>query len=124
MLYVDVISKEDSEGWLVAIVHFQQSGFSVHFQMSLMANDLYSFRDELVCLNNYLKGTAAFQNIEHNISVLLTADNIGHIEVRGKLRDPFDIDLETTFVFESDQTFLPPLLQSVNYILQNYKSLQ
>jgi len=35
-LYIDFVGKEDSEGWLQAIVDFNDHGFSAHFQISLM----------------------------------------------------------------------------------------
>jgi hypothetical protein len=120
VLFVSVIGKEDSEGWLKAMVHFEDSGLSAIFKISLMLNDLYSFTDQLKYLQKSLKGSAVFSNIEDNVTLKLSTDELGHIAINGKLRHPYKADLELLFVINSDQTFLPDLITECTKIIEHY----
>ena len=121
VLYVNVIGKEDSEGWLQATVCFEQDNFRADFKISLMLNDLYAFIDQLELLQKSLKGEAVFENIERNINLKLSPDGLGHIEIDGTLWHPNNRDLKTSFSIESDQTFLPDLILECKEILAHHK---
>jgi len=121
ILYVNVIEKEDGEGWLKAMVCFNDYGFSAIFEISLMLNDLYAFVDQLKPFQNSLTGTASFSNIEDNINVTLSSDGLGHVEINGMLQHTHDPDLKMLFVIKSDQTFLPELITECDQILQHYQ---
>ncbi len=121
VLHIDIIGKEDSEGWLQAMVCFEQDNFRANFKTSLMLNELYFFRDQLELLQKNLKGEAVFENIERNINLKLATDGLGHIEIDGTLWHPNNWDLKTSFVIKSDQTFLPDLILECKEILTHYK---
>jgi hypothetical protein len=121
ILSVNVIGKEDSEGWLIAMVNFNDNGFTANFKISLMLNDLYAFIDQLKPLQKSLKGNAVFSNIEDNVIVKLSTDGIGHIDMDAVLRHSYNPDLKILFVINSDQTFLPELISECNQILAYYQ---
>ena len=121
ILYIDVIGKEDAEGWLQAMVYFDDKGFSANFEISIMLNDLYAFVDQLKPIQKFLTGTAIFSNIEDNINVKFSTDGIGHIEMNGMLRHSYNWDLQILFVINSDQTFLQELITECDQILQYYR---
>jgi hypothetical protein len=85
-----------------------------------MLNDLYSFTDQLKYLQKSLKGSAVFSNIEDNVTLKLSTDELGHIAINGKLRHPYKADLELLFVINSDQTFLPDLITECTKIIEHY----
>ncbi len=122
LLHVNVIGKEYGEGWLQAMIYFDQDGFTAGFKISLMLNDLYAFIDQLKPFQKSLTGQAVFCNIEDNINLILSTDGLGHIAVNGTLRHTNNPDLKTSFVIHTDQTFLPALILECNQILEHYQS--
>ncbi|MEO7049671.1 MAG: hypothetical protein ABI091_30485 [Ferruginibacter sp.] len=115
ILLLEIIEQEDVEGWLYANVKFDYKNFLAKFTISLMLNDFYPFRDELIKLNSSLKGIANFSTIEQNVVLKLTGDGLGHINISGVLRH--DSDLQLYFDILSDQTFLPSLIKECNDII-------
>jgi hypothetical protein len=122
ILLLEVIKQEDAEGWLYANVKFDYKNFSAKFTTSLMLNDFYPFRDELIKLNNSLTGTANFSTIEQNVILKLTGDRLGHIKINGVLRHDSEYDLQLHFDILSDQTFSPPLVKECNDIIDQHQS--
>src|SRR5689334_12197953 len=121
ILSLEIAGKEDSEGWLEALVKFDQNGFSARFPISLMLNDLYAFCDQLTSFSNTLKGYATFATIEDNVNLIFSTDGLGHITVNGKISHTSDSELKTLFTLQTDQTFLSPLLIECNSILKQYQ---
>ena len=121
ILFLEIIGREDSEGWLESIVGFDNDGFAVRFQISLMLNDLYPFLSQLELLNDSLKGRAVLSTIEHNVNLIFSTDGLGHISINGTLRHPNNYDLKMSFVIQTDQTLLPSLISECNQILEHYR---
>ena len=76
ILLLEIIKQEDAEGWLHANVKFDYKNFSAKFTISLMLNDFYPFRDELIKLNRSLTGTANFNTIEQNVILKSTITSL------------------------------------------------
>ena len=121
ILSLEIIGEEDSEGWLEALVHFEDGGFAAHFQISIMLNDLYAFYHQIKPFTDSLTGEARFSNIEDNVNLIFSTDGLGHIRITGTLRHPNNPYLKTDFVINSDQTFLPSLVTECNQILKHYQ---
>lgn len=120
ILKIIIIGKEDSDGWLIAQVDFEQDMFSACFKISVMVNDLYSFSDQLKPFQKALNGIAIFSNIEGNVQVTLSTDGLGHISIEGLLQHPNNPDLKLQFIIDSDQTLLPELILECNQILKHF----
>lgn len=118
IVILHIIKQENAEGWLYGDVTFNYESFAANFTISLMLNDLYPFRDELVKLNNSLVGTANLNTIEHNIDLKFTGDGLGHVKVNGILRHASTYGLQLHFEINSDQTFLPSLIKECNDVIE------
>lgn len=121
ILLIEITGQEESEGWLKASCNFNNGGFSAHFEFSLMLNDFYPFTEQLIELHKTLQGEAVFENIESNINLLFRTDGFGHVSIDGKLRHPTNAYLEMLFVIDTDQTFLPTLINECNQLLAHYQ---
>lgn len=121
VLLLEITGQEDCEGWLYANVKFDYKNFSAKFPISLMLNDFYPFRDELIKLNTSLTGTANFSTIEQNVVLQLTGDGFGHIKINGVLKHDSEYDLQLHFEIISDQTFLPTLVKECIDIIDQHQ---
>ena len=121
ILSLEIVGKEESEGWLESVVDFNDNGFSAHFQISLMLNDIYAFYNQLVPFTDNLGGQAVFSTIEDNVNLIFSTDGLGHVKIDGVLRHTYDPDLKVLFVINTDQTFLLSLLTECNQILKLYQ---
>lgn len=121
VLTLEIVGKDDSEGWLNASLQFDYDGFTAKFPFSMMLNDLYPFIDQLKTLYNTLMGDAEFSNIENNVRLHFLTTGLGQVSIQGTLRHNMNQDLKTLFVIDTDQTFLPPLIAECNEILNQYQ---
>ena len=121
ILCIDFVGKEDNEGWLQAIVDFNDNGFSAHFQISLMLNELYTFHGQLDSFTKNLEGQPVFSTTEDNVNLIFSTSGLGHIKIEGKLTHADVPDLELLFAIQSDQTFLSELLWECNQIITHYQ---
>jgi hypothetical protein len=121
ILIIKIIGKEESEGWLEAKVLFSEKGFKADFNFSLMLNNVYEFRDQLLLFYNNLKGEAIFLSVEQNVYLKLTTDGLGHTFIQTELsHNPASPKL--SYVINSDQTFIYPLILECNQLIDQYKS--
>jgi len=120
LLSLDIIGKEDSEGWLRGKIEFEDNGFLAYFQLSLMLNDLYEFHNQLRIFKDNLNGGAILSTIEDNVNLVFSGDGLGHISISGTLRHNSDPELKLLFEISSDQTLLPSLLEECDQILRHY----
>jgi hypothetical protein len=121
-LSIEILSQEHGSEWLEGLIDFDMKGFKSKFKFSLMLGELISFLEDLKKFNSTLKGQAAFANIEDNIKLTFSTDGLGHVLIKGLLRDQ-TYSVKTSFDIESDQTFLPTLVNEVDQIVKHYLSL-
>jgi hypothetical protein len=115
-----ITGREASEEWLIAETAFHLNGFNAEFGFSLMLGDLVSFFQELQALHRDLKGVAHLRTIEDNVQLTFSIDELGHVNVNGTLRDS-TYTIETSFLIETDQTYLTKILDDCRYILRELK---
>jgi hypothetical protein len=120
ILLIKIIGKEDSDGWLEAQKVFEENGIKAQFNFSMMLNDLHSFVDQLKIFNEKLKGQAAFSNIEDNVQLTFTTTGLGDVSIKVNLRHTLNPELQLSYVINSDQTFLKPLLLECTDIIKQY----
>ena len=121
-LSVEILRQEHDIEWLEGVIDFNLKGFKSQLKFSLMLGELVHFLEELKKFNSTLKGQAIFSNREDNIKLIFTTDGLGHVTVNGMLRDS-TYSVSTSFEIESDQTFLPALINQVDQIVKHYISL-
>jgi len=78
-----------------------------------------SWLAELEELNHSLTGSASLVPLEPELSVTLTADDLGHISMEVEIT-PDNVTQEHTFRSELDQSYLEPLIESCRKIVNDY----
>ena len=68
-------------------------------------------------MSQALEGVASFNTAEGCIAIALTGDGNGHVRVSGEAVDTADAGNRLLFDFGIDQTCLPDICQSLEYLL-------
>ena len=85
----------------------------------VMTAELARFRDELRMVYEQLDGEAGLWTIEPELKVRLTAQPNGGLEVEISLT-PNQMTQEHTFFVALDQSYLPPVINQINDILNRF----
>jgi hypothetical protein len=108
----------DRYDWIGADVSISTQGFSALFAMSLLPGELITFHHELAALHRTLRGTASFQTLEGQLSLVLTGDGRGNIAVHGEGRElPGNVSLK--FKLAIDQTYLAASLEQLGSVIDS-----
>jgi hypothetical protein len=75
------------DNWLTVDIRIQTGGFRGEMPATFVTGELVKFLSELRPLHQTLTGAAAFQTMEGQLSLWLTGDGKGHIELRGEVAD-------------------------------------
>lgn len=89
----------------------------------LRGDELKSFRQELQTLYERLDGRAELRSLEGWLSLDLVGDGVGHIRVEGEMQDRAGEGNRLSFRLELDQTFLPPIIESLRAVEATYPLL-
>ena len=106
--------------WVSVRVQIRVGGFEGRVLGDLRADELAEFREQVASLYATLKGEAALETMETWLSIRLTADRLGHMEVRGFLRDTPGTGNRLDFAFTLDQTDLPTVLEGLDAACRQY----
>jgi hypothetical protein len=107
VLSLDLPAKTDSGyEWISSRAQVHAGKFQGAADLYLEAGDLKRFSEPVETLYRTLKGEAALNTIEDQISLLLTGDGKGHIELKGTLLDRCGTGNRLNFVLQYDQTLL------------------
>ena len=124
---VDVVSYERpicgdywDDNWLAVDISVAAGGFRGHTSASLMTAELVSFSEQLHVLYERLTGTAEFTTLEGQLSLRLTGDGRGHIQLAGLVLDRAGIGNRLSFTLDFDQTFLPLSIRDLDAILRAF----
>ena len=109
--------------WLSVRVQVRAGGFEGRANGDLRAEELAAFRDGLARLHQTLKGEASFETMETWLSLRVTADGLGHMQVRGEVRDAPGTGNRLTFALALDQTDLPELLEGLDAICREFPAV-
>lgn len=91
--------------WIRAAVEAKVGGFHGSVNGEARADELAQFLDQLARLQETLQGTAEFETMEGWLSIRITGDGRGHMEIRCVIRDEPGIGNTLNCTFASDQTF-------------------
>jgi hypothetical protein len=105
------------DNWVAAEVSISVGAFSGHFSAAFLTPDFVQFRSTLQSLCETLKGEAVFSTLEEQLSIKLTVDDIGHLEVQGVAIDHPGMGNELKFTFDLDQTYLPKIMSDLDEII-------
>jgi hypothetical protein len=109
--------------WLLSPIEIQVGGFSGEVPAGLRSEELRRFREQLERLYRTLEGEARLESIEEWILLVCQGDGMGHINVKGFVRDRPGIGNRLNFDLCFDQTHLPSLLDQLRKIEAAYPEL-
>lgn len=106
--------------WLVITALVQADGARVEARGPLIRSDeLRVFTNALRTLRADLRGKAELACLEPGLHVVMEGDGLGHIAVRIEIT-PDQMTQSHSFDFDSDQTFLLPLISACEAVLERY----
>jgi hypothetical protein len=94
------------EGWTYADAEIRCGPWQGRIRVSFYSGELIAFADEIRTLYRQLGGKATLRPIEPHLTLTLTGDGRGGIEVDGTAEGTFGMDTQLCFHFSIDQTFL------------------
>jgi hypothetical protein len=107
--------------WLNVVVHCGTHGASVWAEGPILDTvSLSGFRTGLAALYETLGGEAVLESLEPNVRVDVSpSDRAGHMRVRVAIT-PDHLHQAHRFEFDTDQTYLPPLLTQLDSVLKTF----
>ena len=106
--------------WLDCRLNLGLNGFYADFAFGLRADELERFLRELEQLHSNLKGTASLENMSCVIHLNVTIRKTGQLIWEGRLVYPAGHGTTLEFEVESDQSFLPDLINELKSIANRY----
>jgi hypothetical protein len=106
--------------WVSAAVEVETGGFRGSVGGDLRAEELAQFHDQLVRLQQLLRGTAEFKTMEGWLSIRVTGDGKGHLEFRCTIRDQPGIGNTLICTLASDQTFTRSTVRELGAAVQAF----
>jgi carbon monoxide dehydrogenase subunit G len=103
--------------WIDCEVQISVGGFRASFRADLRSEEFQAFLEEIESLSRTLDGTASFTSMEGQVALFLSGDGKGHIRVDGEAIDAAGSGNRLKFSFELDQTYLPAIGRSLEYLL-------
>ncbi|HMC86826.1 MAG TPA: hypothetical protein VKI61_14960 [Chitinophagaceae bacterium] len=101
-----------------AEIHAQN--FSANAEIYISTYEIYKFYIQLNDCYNSLKGNAVLTSYEKNLNLILSFDELGHVNIKGDFRAEMNNDTKLTFELSGDQSFLPATLNSLKRITDKY----
>jgi hypothetical protein len=106
-------TKNGSEGWFDTEIEVRCDGWRGKFGASFMQSELSLFAQQVQNLHKHLHGKATLEPMEPNLTLSLSGDGKGHVEVTGVARNQFHTGTKLTFKMELDQTYLPAIAKAL-----------
>ncbi|WP_211655442.1 WapI family immunity protein [Planococcus alpniumensis] len=106
--------------WLDTMIIIKIPGYSAHFDAQLRADEFRDFHKQLKEMNKRLKRKVELTSMEGVIDVQGRINLLGRIVWKVETQYPVGTGAVLTFEFDSDQSFVPPLLKELEGVLTNY----
>ncbi|HEV3163271.1 MAG TPA: hypothetical protein VGZ22_04465 [Isosphaeraceae bacterium] len=106
--------------WIRAVVKVTAGGFRGEVGGDLRAEELLEFYQQLVPLFETLSGEATFSTMEGWLSIRVSGDGHGHMNLRCEVRDQAVDGNTLTFRLGLDQTFLRPMLSELGRAVSEF----
>jgi hypothetical protein len=124
---VDVLRYERSpngdfhdSNWLAVKIEVQAGGFHGKADAAILTSEVKEFTSEVRTLFETLRGSANFQTLEGQLSLELTGDGKGHIELTGEVRDQPGIGNRLRFTLQIDQSQLGQSLREIEGVISKF----
>jgi len=105
-------SQGDEDGWLFVTARYQDPHCRICVEGAyLQVHDLWRFHEELLAMNDSLRGNAVLAGHEPNLSLALAMKGQGRAEAQLRLT-PDHLHSLHEIRFALDQSFLPALLRA------------
>ena len=109
--------------WIVCEVEIAAGGFRGGFRADLRGEEFLGFLNETAELSRTLEGAASLTSMEGQIALTLTGDGKGLVRVAGEAVDVAGTGNRLQFGFGIDQTCLPEIARSLEYLLAAFPVL-
>ena len=120
--YPDVSDYHDCN-WLNVRARMDAPGATVRCQGAiLMTGDIERFRFELERIGATLAGEAALSSYEPDLKATLKVQSLGHIQLEVEIT-PDHLNQFHRFTMDLDQSYLPPLIDACDRILEEFPVL-
>jgi len=106
--------------WVESEIIVNIAGYSARFPADLRTDELKDFVDGLNKMNKSLKGKAELINIDTYIDIECNVTPFGQLNWSVKTTYPAVEGAELTFGFQSDQSYLKPLISQIEDVLSVY----
>jgi len=109
---------------LKAGIKIKAGNFSVESGLYSSTGELYELFQSLEKCNQDLRGTVKFSNYEHNLTLVMVYDQLGHINISGSFSEMNEHANKLIFAFKSDQTFIANTLRELSAIVDKYGDMK
>jgi hypothetical protein len=106
--------------WVRASVEVGAGDFRGEVRGDLRAEELVSFHREFARLSGSLVGEARFTTMEDWLSIVVTGDRRGQIELTCEVRDQPGIGNTLAFRLALDQTYLRPMAEQLGRAVSEF----
>jgi hypothetical protein len=116
-------SPRQSEGWVEGEVTLKVAAWSGRYAAQFLEDDLHEFAAGLRKIVEAASEPALFSSADGYLDLKLTRDELGRVAVTGEAWDTPRWGTHVEFAFEIDQTYLPPILASLESLLQQFRTV-
>jgi hypothetical protein len=102
--------------WIDCELQIVAGCFRGSFRADLRSEEFQTFLEEVEGISRG-NGTASFTAMEGQIALSLAGDGTGQVRVTGEAIDAAGVGNRLKFVFDIDQTHLPPICESLGHLL-------
>ncbi|MCE0498621.1 MAG: hypothetical protein LV481_11815 [Methylacidiphilales bacterium] len=124
---VDVLNYERSpigeyydDNWLTIKIGVHAGGFHGKAEAAILTFELVKFASDLRPLFETLRGTAEFSTMEEQLSLRLTGDGNGHVELSGEVEDQAGIGNRLKFKLQIDQSQLGASIRELEEVTTKF----
>jgi hypothetical protein len=108
------------DNWLTVELNVRVGGFRGRAEAAILTFELVKFASELRSLFQTLIGSAKFSTIEGQLSLQLTGNGKGQIELVGELEDQVGIGSRLHFKLQLDQSELGSSIRELEAVNSTY----
>jgi hypothetical protein len=109
--------------WVRAAVEVAAGGFRGEVGGDLRAEELASLHRAIARLAESIAGEARFTTMEDWLSIVVTGDRHGHVELAGEVRDQPGVGNTLAFRLALDQTHLGPMVDQLGRVVSEFPEI-
>jgi hypothetical protein len=108
------------DNWLRVEIRVCAGGFRGKTSAAIITSELTKFLSELRPLYETLNGSAEFATMEQQLSLRLTGDGKGHIELRGEIADQPGVGNRLHFALQFDQSQVGASIRELERVISEF----